>query len=85
MGGVDPNTALTYGFNPMTGAPEPGRNTTEPEIFAGILQALGVDTLRRVIQYEAMRRTYRRIQGPLNRPILRSLATGVVSTGGPQL
>lgn len=44
LGGVDPNTGLTYGFDPRTGAPEPGRNTSEAEIFAGLLQALGVDT-----------------------------------------
>lgn len=44
LGGVDPDTILTYGFNPETGAPEPGRNMTEPEIYAGLAHALGVDT-----------------------------------------
>lgn len=44
LGGVDPNTGLTYGFNPQTGAPEPGREMTEPEIFSGLLGALGVET-----------------------------------------
>jgi hypothetical protein len=44
LGGVDPNTAMTYGFDPRTGAPEPGRHMTEPEIYAGIVQALGIDT-----------------------------------------
>jgi len=44
LGGVDPDTGLTYGFDPETGAPEPGRNTTEPEIFSGLLGALGIDT-----------------------------------------
>ena len=44
LGGVDPNTGLTYGFNPDTGAPDPGRNMNEPEVFAGLLQALGIDT-----------------------------------------
>ncbi|WP_428263278.1 hypothetical protein [Haliangium sp.] len=44
LGGVDPDTGLTYGFDPQTGAPEPGRTMTEAEIYAGILQALGVDT-----------------------------------------
>jgi hypothetical protein len=44
LGGVDPDTILTYGFDPRTGRPEPGRQMTEPEIYAGILQALGVDT-----------------------------------------
>ena len=34
---------LDHGFNPMTGARAWAQND-EPEIFAGILQALGVDT-----------------------------------------
>lgn len=44
LGGVDPDTALTYGFDPRTGAPEPGRHMDEPQIFSGLLGALGVDT-----------------------------------------
>lgn len=44
LGGVDANTGLTYGFNPQTGEPEPGRNMAEAEIFAGLLQAMRVDT-----------------------------------------
>ena len=44
LGGVDADTGLTYGFDPVTGAPDPGRNMTEAEIYAGIVQALGVDT-----------------------------------------
>lgn len=44
LGGVDPDTALTYGFDPSTGAPEPGRTTTEAEIFSGLVGALGVDS-----------------------------------------
>ncbi len=44
LGGVDPTTALTYGFDPTTGAPDPGRTMKEMEIYAGILHALGVDT-----------------------------------------
>ena len=43
-GGVDPDTGLTYGFDPRTGAPEPGRNMQEAEIFSGLLGALAVDT-----------------------------------------
>ena len=43
-GGVDPDTGLTYGFDPLTGAPDPGRTMAEAEIFAGLLGALGVDT-----------------------------------------
>ena len=30
LGGVDPNTGLTFGFDPNTGAPDPGRNMNEP-------------------------------------------------------
>lgn len=44
LGGVDPDTGLTYGFDPRTGDPEPGRHMAEAEIFAGICQALGLDT-----------------------------------------
>jgi hypothetical protein len=44
LGGVNPDTGLTYGFNLQTGAPDPGRLTSEPELFAGILDALRVDT-----------------------------------------
>ena len=34
----------TYGFNLQTGAPDPNRQTSEAEHYAGLLQALGVDT-----------------------------------------
>jgi hypothetical protein len=44
FGGVDPKTALTYGFDPVTGNPDPNRKTTEAEIYAGVLGALKVDT-----------------------------------------
>lgn len=44
LGGVDPDTAMTYGWDLQTGAPDKGRHAEEKEIFAGILQALGVDT-----------------------------------------
>ena len=44
LGGVDPDTGLTYGFNPATGAPERGREMTEAEIFSGLLGVMGVDT-----------------------------------------
>ena len=44
LGGVDRDTTLTFGFDPRTGAPDPSRNMTEAEIYAGILQALGVST-----------------------------------------
>lgn len=44
LGGVDTSTGLTYGFDPVTGAPDLGRTMTEAEIFAGILDTLEVDT-----------------------------------------
>ncbi|MFO0725791.1 MAG: hypothetical protein U1E65_18550 [Myxococcota bacterium] len=44
LGGVDPATGLTYGFDPTTGAPDTHRNMTEAEIYSGILGALKVDT-----------------------------------------
>lgn len=45
LGGVDPLTTLTYGFDPRTGTPEPGKvSSNEPDIFSGVLTALGVDT-----------------------------------------
>ena len=44
LGGVNPDTGLTYGWNIKTGAPEKHRNAEEKEVFAGLLQALGVDT-----------------------------------------
>ena len=44
LGGVNPDTGYTYGFNPSTGAADMGRTTEESEVFAGILQSLGVDT-----------------------------------------
>jgi uncharacterized protein (DUF1501 family) len=44
LGGVDPDTLMTYGFDPQTGRPQPGRNMTEPEIYSGLAHALGIDT-----------------------------------------
>jgi hypothetical protein len=44
LGGVDPDTLLTYGFDPETGRPEPGRHMTEAETYSGIAHALGVNT-----------------------------------------
>ncbi|MFY0575867.1 hypothetical protein ACN28S_17220 [Cystobacter fuscus] len=45
LGGVDPKTTLTYGFDPRTGAPQPGKmDANEADIFSGILTAMGVDT-----------------------------------------
>jgi len=42
LGGIDPDTGITYGFDPATGAPDRGRQMTEAEIYAGTAQALGV-------------------------------------------
>jgi hypothetical protein len=44
LGGVDPATALTYGFDPTTGDPQPNRTMQEKEIYSGLVHALGVDT-----------------------------------------
>lgn len=44
LGGVDPRTAMTYGFDPTSGEPDRGRTMSEKEIYAGVLHALGVDT-----------------------------------------
>ncbi len=45
LGGVDPNTALTYGFDARTGRAQPGKMTSnEADIFSGVLQTLAVDT-----------------------------------------
>lgn len=44
LGGVDPNTALTYGFDARTGVAVPGKMTSnEPDIFSGVLTAMGAD------------------------------------------
>lgn len=44
LGGVDPNTARTYGWDAIDGRPEPGSTVAEAGIFAGLLDALGVET-----------------------------------------
>jgi hypothetical protein len=44
LGGVDPDTGLTYGFDPVSGDPDPTREMAEAEIYSGLLGALGVDT-----------------------------------------
>lgn len=44
LGGVDPNTGFTYGFDPTSGAPDTGRNMSEDELFSGLLGALDIDT-----------------------------------------
>lgn len=46
LGGVDPTTGMTYGFDPEDpqGVPRPGTTMQEAQIFSGILHALDVDT-----------------------------------------
>ncbi|MCK6549456.1 hypothetical protein L6R52_26690 [Myxococcota bacterium] len=46
LGGVDPTTGLTYGFDPEdpSGVPAPATTMTERHVFAGLLHALDVDT-----------------------------------------
>jgi len=44
LGGIDPKTALTYGFDPATGNPDPGRKTEEKDLYSGLLQVLDVNT-----------------------------------------
>lgn len=58
LGGVDPTTGLTYGFEPEDprGTPVPNRTMTEREIYAGILHALDVDTGTDLPVMRAMRR-----------------------------
>ena len=42
-GGVDPKTGVTYGFDPMTGLPDPQRKFFEGDVYSIIAQALGLD------------------------------------------
>jgi hypothetical protein len=44
LGGVDPHTGLTFGVDPATGSPDPGRQNTEAQLFASILDTLEVNT-----------------------------------------
>jgi hypothetical protein len=46
LGGVDPTTGLTYGYDPEdpAGVPRPGTVMEEKYVYAGVLHALGVDT-----------------------------------------
>ena len=44
LGGIDPTTALTYGFDARTGTAIPGKMTSnEPDIYSGVLTAMGCD------------------------------------------
>lgn len=47
-GGVDPDTGLTYGFDPVTGEPDRERTFTESDVYSVIAQALDIDFPGRV-------------------------------------
>ncbi len=42
-GGVDVNTALTFGFDPVTGIAAPGSLMREGEVYSAVAHALGID------------------------------------------
>ncbi len=42
-GGVDAGTALTYGFDPSTGAPAPGTAMHEGDLYSAVCHALDID------------------------------------------
>lgn len=44
LGGVDPETCLTYGYDLQTGQPAPGTEMSEEVLYSGVLAGLGVDT-----------------------------------------
>jgi hypothetical protein len=44
LGGIDPETGYTFGYDPASGQPDPGRTMQEKEIYAGILQSMAIDT-----------------------------------------
>ena len=43
FGGVDPDTVLTYGFDPMTGNDAPGTVMREGHIYSAVAQAMNID------------------------------------------
>ena len=48
FGGVVPETGLTFGFDPISGAPTPGSHMKEKHIYSAICQALGIEFDNRV-------------------------------------
>jgi len=42
-GGVDPETCLTYGFDPATGDPRPGTRMAEADVHGVLCQAMNID------------------------------------------
>ena len=47
-GGVDVNTALTFGFDRATGAPAPGTLMHEGDVYSAVCHALGIDFAGRI-------------------------------------
>jgi hypothetical protein len=47
-GGVDPDTCLTYGFDPVTGDPAPGTVMREQHVYSAVCHALDVDFDERI-------------------------------------
>lgn len=47
-GGVDPNTLLTYGFDPQTGQPAPGTLMHEEHVYSAVAHALDIDFPNRI-------------------------------------
>ncbi len=43
FGGVDVNTALTFGFDPVTGIAAPGSLMREGDVYSAVAHALGID------------------------------------------
>ncbi len=43
LGGIEPNTGRTFGWAPSDGTATPGQTSSEAQIFAGILETLGID------------------------------------------
>ncbi|HEY6880500.1 MAG TPA: hypothetical protein VI299_20895, partial [Polyangiales bacterium] len=41
-GGVDPKTALTYGFDPLTGKPDPAQRFAEGDVYSLLAHALDI-------------------------------------------
>lgn len=42
-GGIDPDTCLTHGFDPLTGQADPQKPIAEGHVYSTICQALGID------------------------------------------
>lgn len=47
-GGVDPQTNLTYGFNPVSGEPDKNSQMKEKHVYSAICHALGIDFAGRI-------------------------------------